>query len=100
MGCQALVLFNPYDYMNVPERFKGSKDRWNELANYILDSAVHNGHGLDDLRLDPRPGVDHEKAFRMAIAVLEREDLRDFHKCAVAAWLLWTGFEKYNFYYD
>jgi hypothetical protein len=55
---------------------------------------------VSDVRLVPRAGVNPTLVWEKAWEVLKRNDLRDYHKCSLAAWILWTGFENHYYQYD
>ena len=95
----ALVPFNPYEYRNVPEEFKSSKNKWNELAHYIIHVTDTAGN-LNDLRIDPWPGRDWERGFETAVQFLRNQDVPEYHRAAVAAWLFATVLKDFHFYYD
>ena len=82
------------DYLKIPDQFRSTRNRWNQLAFHLHDV------GLEDVRLIPKPGIDPQAAWHMTQQALQNPKQQHFHRCAHAAWILWSAYEDFYYYYD
>ena len=82
------------DYLMIPEEFRSVRNRWNKLAFHIHDE------GWSDVELIPREGVDPQRAWEMVLNALNNPEQQQFHRCAHAAWILYSGFHDFKYRHD
>ena len=84
-----------YRYEEIPERFRDSSNRWNELAWHVLENGTY------DVALYPKKEITNpEILIEEILSILGNSSRPDFYNCAIAAWALWSAFDQFEFYYE
>lgn len=82
-------------YEDIPRQFRHHDNPWNKLTQHVYDTGQSG-----DVRLISKVNHPPEDCWRAFCAVLDVQELNDFHKIAWAAWVLSIGFEKFFYEYD
>lgn len=82
-------------YTDVPLVFRHKDNEWLKCANHIIDT----GQSVD-VRLVPRPGTNADLAWQRFHVIASNEEITDWHKKALCAWVLYSGFERCFYEYD
>jgi hypothetical protein len=78
-------------YENIPYTFRDANNEWNKLAYFIYDE------GSSKLNLTERQGTNLEGAWIKIGEVYAIRDIQDFYKMALAAWMLYSTYQSFEY---